>query len=90
MKEITYCFKIGDIVRIKESSQYYIQGDICNPIYMNGTITDFDDDDDTIVVLWDNGEDNYYETQDLELVNAKSVKEVDKVSTSLNRKRLFI
>lgn len=64
-------FKIGDIVRIAKSSDYYDEGD-CNPINIDGVITKFNNEDLGIIVKWSNGESNSYNKRDLVLAKQKS------------------
>jgi hypothetical protein len=66
-------FQVGDKVRIKKSSQYYIDGDDSNPKDTQGIIEEIYSSSiraiNPINVKWDNGVINAYEKDDLELVS---------------------
>lgn len=69
-------FKVGDRVRIAESSEYYGGNKTStNPTGVTGTVTSYDGisshtDDFTTNVDWDNDTSNAYRSYDLELVAA--------------------
>jgi hypothetical protein len=66
-------FEVGDRVKIKKSSQYYVNGDDSNPKDIEGIITEIYASTvraiNPIHVKWDNGITNAYEKEDLELVS---------------------
>lgn len=64
-------FKVGDKVLISDDSQYYEAGD-ANPSNVEGIITHISDEDLGIIVKWNNGESNSYNTRDLLLVTGKA------------------
>jgi hypothetical protein len=67
-------FKLGDKVKIKKSSKYYVDGDDSNPKDREGVIKKIEvSRSNPIHVEWDNDYTNSYEKEDLELVsNAKT------------------
>lgn len=67
-------FKLGDRVRIKKDSIYFI-GVSYNPIGVNGTVITLRIDHiHEYEVLWDNGESNAYREIDLEYVKKANTK----------------
>ena len=71
-------FKVGDRVRIAESSEYYGKSksnkNSKNPKDTDGKVTELtnpDCEDYEVMVEWDNGETNIYRDSDLELVESK-------------------
>ena len=73
-------FKIGDRVKIKESSKYYVGGDRTNPIQVLGTVYNIYD---WIAVKWDNSSYNSYKAKDLDL--AESAEEVKVETVTISR-----
>jgi hypothetical protein len=70
-------YKVGDSVRIKNTSSYYVDNDSCNPKGIEGTVDEFCIISAlSIGVKWDNGELNCYSEKDLELVDSKIVSNV--------------
>lgn len=70
-------FKVGDRVRISKSSAYYGENK-SNPSDCIGTVTKYDADaygHFASYVDWDNGGDNAYRDEDLELVSAANTSE---------------
>ena len=65
-------FKVNDIVKITTTSEYYKTNDNSNPQNTEGKIYKMDDCDLGILVLWNNGETNSYNSEDLELAKQKS------------------
>ena len=65
-------FKVGDIVKIATTSEYYQDGDRGNPINTEGTINEIYDFDLGIRVDWINGKTNSYNSEDLELAKQPS------------------
>lgn len=84
-------FKVGDRVRIKESSQYYKDGDVYNPINVVGTIYGVDlEIDSWIRVEWGVNRKNSYLPEDLELVEAGKETAIETVTVSrANLGRLY-
>ena len=84
-------FKVGDRVRIKESSEYYKYGDDYNPRDTDGIITELMDDRFNTRVKWNTGEFNSYRGDlDLELVEAGKETIVETVTiTRANLGRLY-
>ena len=90
-----HLYKIGNRVRIKNSSTYYVNNDYTNPKSINGTIIEFYTSGILdIHVKWDNGRYNVYNERDLELVESKSLVEETKIEEVKKevkpRKRLLL
>lgn len=69
-----YKFSIGDTVKIKSTSEYYSNSP-SNPRDVEGKIYEFMEDGDYLYrVSWDNGQDNSYRNDDLELVSKSNFK----------------
>jgi hypothetical protein len=66
-----YLYKVGDRVRIKNTSSYYVDNDRDNPKNINGIITEYDTSGLPVSVKWDNGGYNGYNESDLELIDSK-------------------
>lgn len=68
-------FKVGDRVRIRPDTRFYMEGDKSNPIHEVGTI-DFVGEPElnelNISVKWDGGITNSYDETDLIFVNSHS------------------
>ena len=66
--ERTGGFKIGDKVKIAKTSEYYRKGDYSNPCDIEGTVNNYelDEESHTIRVSWSNGRYNVYRPEDLE------------------------
>lgn len=62
--------KVGDTVRIKSTSYYYIVGDKTNPIDIIGKITAIESWSLGVCVDWSNGYSNGYDAIDLEVVDS--------------------
>lgn len=74
--------KVGDTVKIKRSSQYFVEGSYSNPVRTKGTIiSDDGSSDHNIRVQWNNGHTNCYNKRDLKLVTAKEGKLEEKTYT---------
>lgn len=74
--EKNYEFQVGDKVKIREDSDYYL-GTENNPKDTMGTVTGFNKDwEHYIQVEWDDGWENCYRDYDLELVNEESREEL--------------
>jgi hypothetical protein len=68
MEKVNNNFKVGDRVKIKESSEFYGTA-TANPAHINGVIEKIKDEYLGIFVKWDNEITNSYDEHDLELVN---------------------
>jgi hypothetical protein len=81
-------FKVNDIVKITTTSEYYNDNDNSNPQNTEGKIYKIDDCDLGILVLWNNGKTNSYNSEDLELAKQKSyIHTEEKINTNhLNQK----
>jgi hypothetical protein len=81
-------FKVNDIIKIATTSEYYKTNDNSNPQNTEGKIYKIDDCDLGILVLWNNGKTNSYNSEDLELAKQKSyIHTEEKINTNhLNQK----
>ena len=81
-------FKVNDIIKITTTSEYYKDNDNSNPQNTEGKIYKIDDCDLGILVLWNNGKTNSYNSEDLELAKQKSyIHTEEKINTNhLNQK----
>ena len=85
---VTNEFKVNDRVKIATTSEYYVSDDSSNPQNTEGKIYKIDDCDLGILVLWNNGKTNSYNSEDLELAKQKSyIHTEEKINTNhLNQK----
>ena len=60
-----YLFDIGDIVQIKQGTEYYRNSSAHNPKETNGVVSDFEEDVFFYRVKWANGQNNVYRESDL-------------------------
>jgi hypothetical protein len=62
--------KVGDKVKIRNTSQYYMDGDSWNPKDTLGEVINFNQWNSLpFLVMWENGEENAYGEEDLEIIN---------------------
>lgn len=71
--------KLGDKVRLDPKSEFAFEGDLWNPLDVDGVVSEYRDDichDLPLIVTWDNGVDDYgdvrnnsYNERDLILVS---------------------
>jgi len=85
-----YLYKVGDRVRIKNTSSYYVDNDIDNPKNINGIITEYDDSGLPVSVKWDNGGYNGYNESDLVLIDSKINSNITIVEEVKPRRRLLM
>jgi hypothetical protein len=90
-----YLYNVGDRVRIKNTSSYYVDNDKDNPKNINGIITEYNVCYYLpVCVKWENGGYNCYNESDLELIDSKIVSNVtivEEVKQEVkSRRRLLI
>ena len=80
-----YLFDIGDIVQIKQGTEYYINSSVNNPKETNGVVYDFKDDEFFYRVRWANEQSNVYRENDLVLIIKKDGGSTEKTLETLEK-----
>ena len=80
-----YLFDIGDIVQIKQGTEYYRNSSAHNPKETNGVVSDFEDDVFFYRVKWANGQNNVYRESDLVLIRKKDGGSTEKTIEKLEK-----
>ena len=77
---------IGDIVQIKQGTEYYRNSSVHNPKETNGVVSDFEEDDVYFYrVQWANGQNNVYRESDLVLIRKKDGGSTEKTLETLEK-----